>query len=134
MNPNNIIFSDHKIFFIDFENAAQDDPFYDLGTIGIFYIFDSYHEQLFLNSYFDRIPTQEEYAYYQQMKQMALLFVASNLLNFVPREMIQHSSCMTESFEKMLHGVSNGTVNIADPADQLKLAVSMLQEVLKFHS
>ncbi|HEX4068729.1 MAG TPA: phosphotransferase [Candidatus Babeliales bacterium] len=38
LNPNNIIFSGHQPFIIDFEDAAQDDPFFDLGTIGAFFI------------------------------------------------------------------------------------------------
>ena len=139
LNPNNIIFSDNQPFIIDFENAAQDDPFYDLGTIGIFYIMHPYHETIFLNAYFDRDPTQQEYKHYQTMKQAALLFYGLNFLDFVPQEIVHNISVPTESIERMLQDVANGTIDIANNIDQLKLAVSILQEAinqyrgLKFH-
>lgn len=130
LNPNNIIFSDHNIFVIDFENAAQDDPFYDLATVGIFYVFNLYHETAFLNAYFNRAPTSQEYAYYQEMKQLALLFYGFNFLNFVPQKMIQVTPITIKPFVEMLQDIGCGVINLADHTDQLKLAVSMLQEAI----
>lgn len=133
LNPNNIIFSDNQIFIIDFENAAQDDPFYDLATVGIFYIFHPYHEKIFLNSYFNRDYTPQEYAYYQEMKQLAFLFYGLNFLDFITPEIIQTTSVSTQPFAHMLEDLGRGAINIADPIDQLKLAVSMLQEAINLH-
>lgn len=130
LNPNNILFSDYTIFIIDFENAAQDDPFYDLATVGIFYLFNPYHEAAFLNAYFNRAPTSQEYAYYQEMKQLALLFYGFNFLDFVPQKMIQSTSVTIKPFVEMLQDVGSGGLNLADHADQLKFAISILQEAI----
>jgi len=130
LNPNNILFSDNQIFIIDFENAAQDDPFYDLATIGIFYIFHPYHEKLFLHAYFDRDPTMQEYSYYEAMKQVALLFYGLNFLEKVPQAIIREVTVTPEPFAKLLEDVAQGKVNIADHTDQLKLGVSILQEAI----
>jgi thiamine kinase-like enzyme len=133
LNPNNIIFSDNKIFVIDFENAAQDDPFYDLATIGIFYIFHPYHEKIFLNSYFNRDYTLQEYAYYQEMKQLAFLFYGFNFLDFIPEKVIQTTSVTVQPIAQLLEDLGRGVINIADPIDQLKIAVSMLQEAINLY-
>ena len=130
LNPNNIIFSNHQPFIIDFEDAAQDDPFYDLGTIGIFYIFNTHHEEVFLKAYFNRVPTQQEYMRYQRMKQLALIAYGLNFLNFAPQEVIANVSVPLEPFEKLLQDFDKGVIDINNSTDQLRLAVSLLQEAI----
>lgn len=130
LNPNNILFSNKQPFIIDFESAAQDDPFFDLGVIGIFYIFNCYHESVYLNAYFNRLPTQQEYTHYQRMKIAALLFYGINFLTFVPQEVIANVSVSTESVEKLLQAIDSGAIILTDPTDLLKIAVSMLQEAV----
>jgi len=127
LNPNNIIFSEHQPFIIDFEDAAQDDPFYDLGTVGIYYIFDTHHEKVFLDAYFNRVPTRQEYAYYQIGRQAALLSYGLNFLHFAPWEVIKNTSVSPEPFEKILQAFDKGIIDITNPVDQLRIAVSLLQ-------
>lgn len=130
LNPGNIIFSGHEPFIIDFEDAAQDDPFFDLGVVGIFYVFSAEHEKLFLTAYFKHPFTQQEYMYYQNMKQLAYINYGLNLLQFAPYDVIKNTSIIVEPFEKMLQDFNNGLINVADPHDQLRLAVSFLDAAI----
>ncbi len=134
LNPNNIIFSGHQPFIIDLEDAAQDDPFYDLGTVGIFYIFDARHEKIFLDTYFNRTPTQQEYEYYQNMKQAARLCYGINFLEAAPQRIVKNVSVTAEPLKKLLQDFDNGIIDITDPVDQLKLAVGFLQEAINYYN
>lgn len=134
LNPNNIIFSDNQIHLIDFENAAQDDPFYDLACIGIFYIFDAYHEKIFLNAYFDRDATEREYAAYQTMKVAALLFYGLNFLNFVPEGFAKEKLVAIEPFQEMLQKISAGFIRLDDPVGQMMISQSFLAQAANQHA
>lgn len=133
LNPNNIIFSKNKVFLIDFEYATQDDPFYDLATVGIYYIFDSFHEKIFLEAYFGKEPTQQECAYYQLMKQAVLLFYGLDLLKGVPVEVISTASLTIQPLLLLFKKIDEGLLSIEKPADQLKIATSMIQEALNMY-
>ena len=52
---------------IDYEDASQGDPYFDLATLGIFYLFDETTTKIFLKSYFGRPPTRREEARFQLM-------------------------------------------------------------------
>lgn len=130
LNPNNIIFSNCQPFIIDFEEAAQDDPFYDLATVGILYIFDVHHEKVFLDIYFDRVPTQQEYVHYQTMKQVAWISTGLNFLDAVPQEMVKKGAVVAEPLNKLLQDFDDGVMTAAESINKLKVAVIMLQEAI----
>ncbi len=130
LNPGNIIFSGNRLYIIDFEDAAQDDPFYDLGTVGLFFVTNFHHEKLFLNAYFNRLPTQQELMHYYQMKQIALLSSGLSFLKRIPQEVIKNTVVSVEPFEKLLQEYNQGALDISTHANQLKVAVSMLQEAI----
>lgn len=60
LNPNNFIWQGSAFKVIDFENAAQDDPFFDLATISLFHLHDGHSRDAFLKAYFQRELTEEE--------------------------------------------------------------------------
>jgi thiamine kinase-like enzyme len=130
LNPNNIIFSGDRLYIIDFEDAAQDDPFYDLGTVGLFFITNLHHEEIFLNAYFNRAPTQQELIHYYQMKQIALLSSGLGFLKRLPQEVVKNVVVAVEPFEKLLQEYNQGTLDISTHVNQLKVAISMLQEAI----
>ena len=130
LNPGNIIFSGDRLYIIDFEDAAHDDPFYDLGTVGLFFITNSHHEEIFLNAYFNRAPTQQELLHYRQMKQIALLSSGLSFLKRIPQEVIKNVVVPVEPFETLLQEYNQGTLDISTYDGQLKVAVSMLQEAI----
>lgn len=130
LNPNNIIFSGHRPFIIDLEDAAQDDPFYDLGTVGIYHIFDAHHEEIFLRAYFNRPPTQQEYERYQNMKQVAGIRCGLSFLEAAPQEIIKNVSIEVEPVTKLMQDFYNGIIDVTNPVDQLKIAVGFLQEAI----
>lgn len=134
LNPNNIIFSGYQPFIIDLEDAAQDDPFYDLGTVGIFYIFDAHHEEVFLNAYFNREPTQQEYGYYENMKQVVRIRLGIHFLETAPYEIIKNVSVVVEPLAKLIQDFYNGIIDPANSVDQLKLAVGFLQEAIDHYN
>jgi hypothetical protein len=74
INPNNILYSDGKIYFIDWELAGQGDPFFDLATPVILYSMDQNQEDAVLHAYFGRSPLHEELIKFEKMKTVAMIY------------------------------------------------------------
>lgn len=80
INPNNILYSDGKIYFIDWELAGQGDPFFDLATPVILYSMDQNQEDAVLNAYFERAPFPEEKFKFEKMKSVAMIYYGFALI------------------------------------------------------
>lgn len=81
LNPNNILFSEGKIYFIDWEFAGQADPFFDLASPVILYAMSEKQEKTVLNAYFEREPYFEEVLKFQKMKKVAMIYYGSALVS-----------------------------------------------------
>lgn len=134
LNPNNLIFIKNQFFAIDFDDACQDDPLYDVATIGIFYIFNPHHEEIFLNSYFQHTPTKNELAHYHRMKQLNFLFYSLIFLKILSKQNTQNISFAIEPYEKLLQKLGQGELDVSSPEGQLTLAVSFLQQAINENS
>lgn len=80
LNPNNILYSNGKIYFIDWELAGQGDPFFDLATPVILYSMDQNQENTLLNAYFERVPQPEETLKFEKMKRVAMIYYGFALI------------------------------------------------------
>ncbi len=60
IHPNNILFSNDQVFFIDWEAACQGDPFVDLATPIAFFSMDETEVHTLLVAYFGREPNAAE--------------------------------------------------------------------------
>lgn len=73
LNPGNILSDGEKIWLIDWDAAMPNDRFVDLAAAANFFAANETLEQLLLQVYYDRAPTQEEIARLFLMRQVSRL-------------------------------------------------------------
>ncbi|HEX4068827.1 MAG TPA: hypothetical protein VHX42_01890 [Candidatus Babeliales bacterium] len=83
-----------------------------------------------MNAYFNRNPTPKELMYYHGMKEIAFIREACTVLKRIPQEVINNTVVHIEPFKKLFQENVNGTLGSVGYANQLKIAVSMLQEAI----
>jgi len=62
LNPNNILETADRVFFVDWEMAGQGDPYVDLGQLGVFAFSAPADREALLAAYLGRAPTTDERA------------------------------------------------------------------------
>lgn len=62
LNPGNILEAADATYFVDWDTAAMNDPFFDLGCLGVFRFAASPDREALLAAYLGREPTAEERA------------------------------------------------------------------------
>ncbi len=77
LHPGNIIVKDHTISLIDWALATFDDPFTDLCYISLTNNFSLKQEQVFLETYLEKAPTEAEWQQLSIAKSKYYLFMAS---------------------------------------------------------
>lgn len=77
LNPTNILDTGDRVYLVDWEVAGPDDPFFDLGQLGVFGFNtpDRYAE--LLEAYLGRAPSAEERAHAAASRVLALAFYAA---------------------------------------------------------
>jgi len=130
-NPNNIIFSNQKLYLIDFENAAQDDPYFDLATIGIFQVFAGEHEKIFLENYFERKPTEIEKERYVFMRKIAFLYYALTMVRLtqLPEENYLVRKENIPLFFKLIQQINEKQFDLEKEENRFIFALSMLNQI-----
>jgi thiamine kinase-like enzyme len=73
LHPGNMIFSGSSFKIIDFGDATQDDPYFDLATVIVFNCFHPEQEEAILTAYFKRPMLPEEKAKLTLMKQAVFI-------------------------------------------------------------
>jgi len=133
----NLIFLENGEFkAIDFDNAGQSNPYYDIAVVALFYCVDPAHEKSLLSAYLGRKPFVHEKAKLFLMKQVALLIFALGALKSIiekaPLYETVHVSCKNwyVFLKKLLKGLSDGTIKLRNPEYKLKLVKSMIAHVI----
>ena len=68
INPGNLLFDGLKLWLIDWASAGQENFYFDLACCTNFFFYRSKESEMaFLHAYFERQPTAEELATYEQM-------------------------------------------------------------------
>jgi Ser/Thr protein kinase RdoA (MazF antagonist) len=62
LNPNNVIVTPDRVYFVDWDTAAAGDPFIDLAQLGVFAFPTAEQRVALLDAYVGRRPTDEERA------------------------------------------------------------------------
>ncbi len=134
LNPNNIILSNGKLYVIDYEDASQGDPYFDLATIGIFYLFDETTTKIFLKSYFGRPPTRREEARFQLMKIVVLIYYGLEILSKIHEDQNEEKSLyypLNEAFKMF----EEKKINLESTSGKKLLSNSMIgTAILDFNS
>ncbi len=134
LHPNNLIFMNNQFKAIDFEGSCQDDPFFDLATVGISYCFKKDHEKTFLSLYFARQPTSKEWAKFFLMKQVAFIFFALGTIKDLSVQKIdvdEQDSGKLEPYQGFLKQILEGEINLERPRNKRDFSAILFNEFLK---
>jgi Ser/Thr protein kinase RdoA (MazF antagonist) len=128
LNPNNIIFTGSSFKIIDYESATQDDPYFDLATVSMFYCFEPWQEEEFLNSYFQKPALPQEKAKLYLMKQASLLVFS--LRAFLGLEGGPYDwDLPPDSYPSFMeHMVGKGVGDISDPKVRFRWGRFLFQQ------
>lgn len=86
LNPNNMIYTGSSFKIIDFEDAGQGDPYFDIATVIQFNCIRNKNEREILDAYFGRSMTKEEKAKLFLMKQAVRIRYSAMLLVKFPNQ------------------------------------------------
>lgn len=136
LNPNNIIFVGTACKAIDYESAAQADPYFDVATIIAFYCFSPDHEKIVVTTYLKRPPTRQEEARLYLMKQIVFINWALGFLNRVGEQkqntsagqnLADYRGLVDQTFyENFLKSCTQGKNELEDPEQVKKMASALL--------
>ena len=90
LNPNNIVSTNRGFLFIDFEDAGQDDPTFDVATIALAQCANHKEEMFFLQKYYGELlhkPSVLEH--YYTTKKIVLLFSGLQLIKDISSQTIE---------------------------------------------
>jgi thiamine kinase-like enzyme len=129
LNPNNIFFTKTGVKFIDFENAGQDDPFFDIASIIIFYQYDDNAEDTFLKLYFGHKLSEEEYEHLTLMKKTVSLFHGLTLLSRSPD--FQYSADKNiPSLQEVFNKIASGQLSLEREENIRLLGLAFLLDAI----
>jgi thiamine kinase-like enzyme len=84
LHLSNIILKDNEeIFLIDWVNGGISDPFFDLATFSYFSELNEVHNEIFLTSYFQRVPTEIEKARFNVILPVRAMVIAASFFSSV---------------------------------------------------
>lgn len=81
LHQGNLILRDEEIFFLDWEKAGYEDPFYDLCSFALCHDFNQVEEEILLTCYLGRPPVNEEKERYALNKHMSYCYFALELFS-----------------------------------------------------
>ncbi|MCX7120077.1 MAG: phosphotransferase [Legionellales bacterium] len=82
LNFTNLLFNGKRTYFIDWEAAGMEDPFFDIATICNEYIEDEMNISSFLSNYFLDDPSPYQRAKTLLMRQIAYCYSVAHFLDF----------------------------------------------------
>lgn len=130
LNPSNIFFLGKEFRVIDFEGAAQANPYLDIATVAINYCFTPAFEHILLSSYLEREPSAKEKAQLYVMKQVVWLRSGLSFLKRVPEEISAYATTQVPSREDFLKSFDAGEIDLEKPENKMICGKSMLDIVL----
>jgi len=132
LNPNNIFFTNRGVKFIDFENAAQDDPFFDIASIIIFYQYDGNDEKTFLKLYFGHELSQEEHEHLRMMKKAVSLFYGLTLLSKTSSSQ-KNIGAQVPKLKEILNNIASGELSLEKEENLALLAIAFLRNAINYY-
>ncbi len=132
MNPNNLLFLGDKFKAIDYEFAAQSDPYFDIATIDIYYcLFNPAFEHVLLSTYLEHKPSLQEEAKLHLMKQAAWIWYALTFLELGSEKIGEYPTMQISSYWDFLQERATGKIgDFENPEHKIKLAKIMINTVI----
>lgn len=134
MNPNNLIFLGNSFRAIDYEDAAQSDPYSDIAAVAVFFCFNPASERILLSTYLEHTPFVQEEAKLYLMKQIVRFNSARNFLGELERaKELDHfyATAQVPTLEAFLKEKTKlGMVDFNDPETKLTFAKIMINTLI----
>jgi aminoglycoside phosphotransferase (APT) family kinase protein len=109
LNPLNILFDGQRLWLVDWELAARNDPFADLAIVVNSLADTPELEALLLDAALDGSPTDRDRARLAAMRQLSCLYYATLMLSSVGGD-VRVTEDDTMSVEEFRRGVEDGTI------------------------
>jgi aminoglycoside phosphotransferase (APT) family kinase protein len=115
LNPGNILETEDRTYFVDWETASAGDPFFDLAEIAVFAFPTPDRRDELLSAYLGRGPNDEERAHATLARVMALAFYAAGFLQVAvatggPCDLSTPPIALPEAFAKLRQGLARPTL------------------------
>lgn len=131
LNTGNILNTPTKVYFIDWETAANDDPFFDLATISNFLVFEKDKDDLVMNTYFFDF-TEKQKAHLHLMKIVSLCYYGLTILKITKSIQMPELSIFENlpNFKTFAFNIRKGFIDMKNPANLTNYGFVMLREAL----
>jgi thiamine kinase-like enzyme len=130
LQPRNLIFLGDSFKAIDYEEASQGDPYYDIATVANGFCYQPEHELVLLKTYLGRAPSELELAKLYCMKRVAWIFWALAFLKMVPEQLSQYARTTVPSFIDFMRQMGSGAINLDNPEHKLKFAKVLINRAI----
>jgi hypothetical protein len=126
--PNNTIWTGSTCKIIDYGDARQDDPYFDVASVLQFNCFCDEAENGVVTAYFGGPPTKEERVHLYLMKQAVRIVWTVRLLMTVPDGVLE-KNIVPSSLEDLLNALETGEQSAEDPETRYAIALSLLSQL-----
>lgn len=131
LNKSNLIITESEIKAIDYDNARQYDPYFDIATVLIEFEINPLHENLLLTTYLGRQSSTEEMAKLHLMKQVVRLNIfLHNLEKLKPETLVQYGLTEEYRFIDLVREFIDGKLNFSKTADRLKFLKAECKKII----
>ncbi len=107
LNPNNLLFLGNEFKVIDFESIGQQDPYFDVATVSIFFCFVAQTEDVLFKTYFGHEPTDQEKAKLFFMKQLVRMHYALAFFKLGEKSLVKYNELPNLSHVQFVQQLSS---------------------------
>lgn len=131
LHGGNLVFLGNECRAIDYEDAGQNDPYFDVATIAAFFCFEPAHEEVLFTTYLNRQPSAIEKAKLYLIKQVVLIKWTLDALNRLSAENITQYGLIKEapSIKDFVRDSLDGKLDLSIPENNLKLLKTLLTNI-----
>jgi thiamine kinase-like enzyme len=126
LHPSNLIFLVNCFKAIDYERAAQADPYFDIAMVAYAYCEKPENERILLSTYLGRQPTEIEIAKLYLFKQIAWMYCAVCFLTMIPDHLANYDALKVSTYADLWQE----RIDLEKPEHKLKFAKVLINHVI----
>jgi len=131
LNFTNLLYDGKKTYFIDWEAAGQEDPFFDIATLCNEFITNDTDMTYFLEQYFNSQPTSYQQAKVLLMRQISYCYLAIHFLDHAANAglALNHDARLGDipTISKWKEGYDTGQYNLKSADDFILYAMTKIK-------
>lgn len=131
LSPVNLMFLGNEFKAIDYEYAAQSNPFCDIAEIAIFYCTNPTHEEILLSTYLGRKPYENERAKLYLMKLVNWIYYAVFFLEINQKQLHEYENLQIPLEVNLIKKMAEGATVSVSTECLLKYAKALINHVIK---